>query len=80
MSEKNKRVHINAQGVKGSLNTKILDENHHLRSTFEHTDILSATSMLKKKQLVQFHNIRIEQLETYVCHAISKHRIMKVMK
>lgn len=52
MSEKTKRVLINAQGLKESLNTKILDENHHLRSTFKCRDIqkLIRNIHVKKKK------------------------------
>lgn len=54
MSEKTKRVLINAQGLKESLNTKILDENHHLRSTFKCRDIqkLIRNIHVKKKKKV----------------------------
>lgn len=73
MSEKTKGVLINAQGVKGSLNTKILDENHHLRSTFKCRDIqklIRNIHVKKKKKLVQFQSIRIEQTRNHESRGI----------
>lgn len=73
MSEKTKRVLINAQGLKESLNTKILDENHHLRSTFKCRDIqklIRNIHVKKKKKLVQFQSIRIEQTKNHESHGI----------